>query len=97
MRESAEESAGIILNWETINNLQYVDNTVMLADNFDVLQRLLERIKNSCKSYGLDMNLKITKIVATTTNGTNHFRQHINIDNEVSRSVFIKMKNPLQP
>lgn len=41
---------------ETVNNIRYADDTVLLASNPSDLQLLIDNIVNSCKKYGLKLN-----------------------------------------
>lgn len=59
--ENAEE--GVIVNGHPINNLRYADDTILLASNFKDLQNLLQRVDRVSTSYGLNINLKKTKIM----------------------------------
>lgn len=78
----AEESAGVIINGEIINNLRYADDTVIISDNLNDLQHLIERVNISCQKYGLDMNLKKTKVMATSKNhNINRNRPAVRIGN----------------
>jgi Reverse transcriptase (RNA-dependent DNA polymerase) len=63
--------------------LRYADDTVIIADSLEDLQHLVELISIFCKRYGLEMNLKKTKVIATSKNqNTNHNRPSININND---------------
>uniref|UniRef100_A0A8D8XFQ8 Craniofacial development protein 2 n=1 Tax=Cacopsylla melanoneura TaxID=428564 RepID=A0A8D8XFQ8_9HEMI len=44
-----------------INNLRYADDTVLIANNQQDLQLLMDKVVNSCKEYGLKLNIKKTK------------------------------------
>lgn len=59
--ENAEE--GIVVNGHSLNNIRYADDTILLASNFDDLQSLLQRVDSISASYGLNINLKKTKIM----------------------------------
>ena len=49
---------GIEINGETINNIRYADDTVILASSLEDLQTLLEKINATSVKYGLNLNLK---------------------------------------
>ncbi|CAG9832973.1 unnamed protein product, partial [Diabrotica balteata] len=64
------QSEGIIINGRSINNIRYVDDTVVMASSAEQLQLLLNKTNSFCKKYGLKMNIKKTKymIIAKKTN-----------------------------
>lgn len=56
-----EEPAGITINGQTINNLRYADDTVIIAETLNDLQRIVKKLKDVGLQFGLNMNLKKTK------------------------------------
>lgn len=62
----AEGDEGIKINGQQFNNFRYADDTVVTTDSIEDLQNLLQRINDSCKRYGLNMNLKKTKYMVIT-------------------------------
>uniref|UniRef100_A0A8D8M2B6 Craniofacial development protein 2 n=1 Tax=Cacopsylla melanoneura TaxID=428564 RepID=A0A8D8M2B6_9HEMI len=54
---------GIKIDNDTVNNIRYADDTVMLAESKDDLQQLVNNLNMKCREYGLKMNLKKTKIM----------------------------------
>ncbi|KAK1795704.1 hypothetical protein P4O66_001192 [Electrophorus voltai] len=72
-RCSLDESSIVVkIGGRNINNLQYADDTTLLAESVKDL-----------KFMGLYLNIKKTKVLTTTGNG----RVHIKIDNEEIESV----------
>ena len=57
-----ELQAGIKTAGRNINNLRYVDNTILMAENEEELKSLLIRVKE--ESENVDLKLKDTKIMA---------------------------------
>ena len=55
-------SEGITINGKGVNNLRYADDTTLIADSAEGLERLLQRVANSCANYGLSLNVKKTNI-----------------------------------
>lgn len=55
--------AGVLLNGEQINNFRYADDTVIFADTAQGLQLLLDRVVESSKRYGLEVNTSKTKVM----------------------------------
>ena len=50
---------------ENINNLIYVDDTILMAVSKDKLKSLLMKVKEESKKAGLKLNIKKTKIMAS--------------------------------
>ena len=48
-----------------INNLRYADDTTLMAESEEELKNLLMRVKEESAKYGLKLNIKKTKIMAT--------------------------------
>lgn len=68
----ADCSEGIIINGETLNNLRFADDTVIMTDNIEDLQNLMNRVNTCCNDYGLKINLNKTKyMIVTKTPRTN--------------------------
>ena len=54
---------GVVINGEIINNLRYADDTVLIADTAEGLQRLIDRVETACNRYGMKINCKKTHIL----------------------------------
>ena len=65
-----EAQAGIKIAGRNINNLRYVDNTIIMAESEDELKSLLMKVKVESEKVGLKLNIQKTKIMAS---GPNHF------------------------
>ena len=59
-----EAQAGIKIARRTINNLRYADDTTLMAESEEELQRLLMKLKDSEK-VGLKLNIQKTKIMSS--------------------------------
>ncbi|XP_060132614.1 kinesin-associated protein 3 isoform X2 [Zootoca vivipara] len=60
-----ESQAGIKIAGRNINNLRYADDTTLMAESEEELKNLLMRVKEESAKYGLKLNIKKTKIMAT--------------------------------
>uniref|UniRef100_A0A670JQE1 ribonuclease H n=1 Tax=Podarcis muralis TaxID=64176 RepID=A0A670JQE1_PODMU len=60
-----ESQAGIKISGRNINNLRYADDTTLMAESEEELKNLLMRVKEESAKYGLKLNIKKTKIMAT--------------------------------
>ena len=60
-----ETQAGIKIARRNINNLRYVDDTTLMAESEEELQRLLMKVKEESEKVGLKLNIQKTKIMAS--------------------------------
>ena len=60
-----EAQAGIKIARRNINNLRYVDDTTLMADNEEELKSLLMKEKVESEKVGLKLNIQKTKIMAS--------------------------------
>ena len=60
-----EAQAGIKIAGRNINNLRYVDNTIIMAESEDELKSLLMKVKEESEKVGLKLNILKTKIMAS--------------------------------
>ena len=49
------------------NNLRYADDTTLMAESEEELKSLLMKVKEECEKVGLKLNIKKTKIMASST------------------------------
>ena len=59
-----EAQAGIKIAGRNINNLRYVDDTTLMAENKEELKSLLMKVKEQSEKAGLKCNIQKTKIMA---------------------------------
>ena len=60
-----EAQAGIKIARRNINNLRYVDDTTLMAENEEELKSLLMKVKEESEKAGLKINIQKTKIMAS--------------------------------
>ncbi|GFO09658.1 endonuclease-reverse transcriptase, partial [Plakobranchus ocellatus] len=58
-----ENHPGIKVGGQNINNLRYADNTVLIAENKEDLQKLLNIIEEESRKKGLELNSKKTEVM----------------------------------
>ena len=58
--------AGIKIGGRNINSIRYADDTMLMAESEKELKSLLMRVKEESERTGLKLNIKKTKIVATS-------------------------------
>ena len=61
-----ESQAGIKIAGENINNLRYVDDTTLMAENEEELKSLLMKVKEESEKTGLKLSIQKTKIMASS-------------------------------
>ena len=60
-----EAQAGIKTAGRNSNNLRYVDDTTLMAENEEELKSLLMKVKEESEKVGLKLNIQKTKIMAS--------------------------------
>ena len=60
-----EAKEGVKIAGKNINNLRYADDTTLLAESKEDLERLIYRVKEESALAGLFLNIKKTKIMTT--------------------------------
>ena len=61
-----EAQAGIEIAGKNINNLRYADDTTLIAESEEELNSLLMKVKVESEKVGLKLNIKKTKIRASS-------------------------------
>lgn len=54
-----EIEGGLIINGQIINNLRYSDDTVLLSDSTEGLQRIIERVIEVSEEFGLKLEQRL--------------------------------------
>ena len=67
--EAIENEKGIRFNGNNISNLRYADDAVLLADTKKQLQRMMCKLNETCKIYGMGINIKKTKVMVVGKKG----------------------------
>ena len=67
MRNSGleEAQAGIKIAGRNINDLTYVDDTILMAESEEELKSLLMKVKEESENVGLKLNIQKTKVMAS--------------------------------
>ena len=61
-----EAQARIKIAGRNINNLRYADDTTLMAESEEELKSLLMKVKEESRKAGLKLNIKKTKIMASS-------------------------------
>ena len=59
--------AGIKISGRNINNLRYADDSILIAESKEELKSLLMKVKEESEKAGLKLNVKTTKIMASSS------------------------------
>ena len=73
---------GITIHGLNVNNLRYADDTALIADDKDNLQKIVNKVKEVSSKAGLEMNVKKTKTMSTSRKPENKSFDII-VNNEV--------------
>ena len=84
-----ETQAGIKIAGRNINNLRYADDTTLMAESEDKQKRLLMKVKEESAKAGLEFNIQITKIMASSTITS------LQRDGETMETVFIVLSSKI--
>ena len=68
IQEAMEGVEGISFGGVNITNLRYADDAVLVAEKREKMQKMLDRLSTTCKAYGMEINIKKTKMMIM--NGT---------------------------
>ena len=60
-----EAEAGIKIAGRNINNLRYVDDTMLMTESEEELKSLLMKVKEDSEKVGLKLSIQKTKIMAS--------------------------------
>ena len=71
---------------KNFNNIRYADDASIMSDNELELQRMITKLNNVCKEYGMDINVKKTKTLVTNKSG------HINYAISINGSVLEQLQ-----
>ena len=86
-RES-NDLEGICIHGTNVNNLRYADDTALIADNPQHLQKIVDKVKTESSSAGLDMNVKKTKTMVISRHPEEH-KLEITVDGVILEMVDI--------
>ena len=63
---ASEAQAGIKIAGRNINNLRYADDTTLMEESEEELKSLLMKVKEEHEKVGLNLNIRKTKIMASS-------------------------------
>ena len=84
-RES-NELEGINIHGQNINNIRYADDTALVANSVDKLQKIVTKVKEESSKAGLDMNVKKTEAMVLSKDPSGKTVE-IKVNDEVLKQV----------
>jgi exonuclease III len=63
IREAMEHMEGIKIGGKNITDIRYADDAVLVADRLERMQKMLDSLRETCNLYGMEINVKKTKIM----------------------------------
>jgi len=63
MREAMENVEGVKFNGVNITDLRYADDAALVAEGRKKLQKMIDSLNEKCKEYGMEINVKKTKVM----------------------------------
>src|SRR2546425_5223345 len=70
IQEAMEGVEGIRCGGVNLTNLRYADDAVLVAEKREKMQKMIDRLSTTCKAYGMEINVKNTKVKVMIMNGT---------------------------
>src|SRR3989441_9857719 len=61
IKEALEDEERIKFNGVNFTDLRYADDAVLVADKRKNMQKMIDRLNETCKAYGIEVNVKNTK------------------------------------
>ena len=84
--DDLEEIEGIKLGGCNINNISYADDTVLVADTEEGLQRLVDALQEACNRKGLKINTSKTEVMGIQK-GDQRLPVNIRLENQQIKQV----------
>lgn len=63
IEEALNNSSGLKINGQNVNNIRFADDTVLIAESIEDLQGMVKALNDECKVFGMSLNAKKTKIM----------------------------------
>ena len=63
IKEAMEGVEGVAFNGINVQDLRYADDAVLVADRRKKMQKMIDRLSETCKAYEMEINVKKTKVM----------------------------------
>ena len=84
--DELKDIEGIKVGGHNINNIRYADDTVLVADTEEKLQRLVNRLQEACNRKGLKINVNKTEVMGISK-GDQRLPVNISLENKQINQV----------
>src|SRR2546425_12242111 len=68
IKEALENDEGIKFNEVNITELRYADDAVLVADKRKKMQKMIDRLNETCKAYEMEINVYKIKVTIISKN-----------------------------
>src|SRR3989442_6428138 len=68
IKEALKNEEGIRFNGVNVTDLRYADDAVLVADKRKNMQKMIDRLNETCKAYGMEIIVKKTKVMIMNKN-----------------------------
>ena len=86
IKDALQDEDGIKIKGESITTIRYADHTTILEEKEEDLQRMMDKIHQHCKNYGMNLNLKKTKTMVINKKDAEN-KVKVKIENEELEQV----------
>ena len=86
IKEAMENMEGIKFNGINITDLRYADDAVLVADKRKKMQIMIDRLSRACKEYGMEINVKNTKVMMVSRAGDDEDATKYNVGRSAIRA-----------
>jgi hypothetical protein len=63
IREAMEGMEWVKIGGKNLTDLRYADDAVLVADRMWRMQKMMDRLRETCNVYGMEINIKKTKVM----------------------------------
>ena len=63
IKEAMKGMEGVAFNGISVTDLRYADDAVLVADRRKKMQKMIDCLSETCKEYGMEINVKKTKVM----------------------------------
>ena len=82
-----ENMEGIKFNEINIRDIRYADDAELVADKRKKMQTMVDSLNDTCRAYGMEINVKKTKVMITEIKEKNGVRRCVLLCNVALKQV----------
>ena len=81
IKEAMKGVEGVTFGGLNVTDLRYADDAVLVADGRMKMQKMIDRLSETCKAYEMEINVKKTKVmIMNKTEKPNGMQRFIMLD-----------------